>query len=36
MPQTNPGSLTPQEAFDVSAYIHSKPRPKFNPQYAKY
>jgi len=28
--------LTPQEAFDVSAYIHSKPRPKFNPQYAKY
>jgi thiosulfate dehydrogenase len=36
MPQTKPGSLTPQEAFDVSAYIHSKPRPKFNPQYAKY
>jgi thiosulfate dehydrogenase len=36
MPQTKPGSLTAQEAFDVSAFIHSKPRPKFNPQYAKY
>lgn len=27
MPQTAPGSLTPQEAFDLSAYINSKPRP---------
>jgi thiosulfate dehydrogenase len=27
MPQTNPGSLTPQEAFDLSAYINSHPRP---------
>jgi len=27
MPQTNPGSLTPQEAFDLAAYINSKPRP---------
>jgi thiosulfate dehydrogenase len=36
MPQTNPGSLTPQEAFDVSAFIQSKPHPKLNPQYAKF
>jgi len=27
MPQTAPKSLTPQEAFDLSAYINSKPRP---------
>jgi thiosulfate dehydrogenase len=27
MPQTKPGSLTAQEAFDVSAYINSQPRP---------
>ncbi|WP_053333954.1 c-type cytochrome [Gemmatimonas phototrophica] len=27
MPQTAPGSLTPQEAFDLSAYINSHPRP---------
>src|SRR6185503_732228 len=25
MPQSDPGSLTPQEAYDVAAYIHSKP-----------
>lgn len=27
MPQTAPGSLTHQEAFDLAAYINSKPRP---------
>lgn len=27
MPQTAPGTLTPQEAFDLAAYINSKPRP---------
>jgi thiosulfate dehydrogenase len=27
MPQTQPGKLTPQEAFDVAAYINSHPRP---------
>jgi thiosulfate dehydrogenase len=27
MPQTAPGSLTAQEAFDLSAYINSHPRP---------
>jgi thiosulfate dehydrogenase len=27
MPQTKPGSLTPQQAFDVAAFINSHPRP---------
>jgi thiosulfate dehydrogenase len=27
MPQTAPGSLTPQDAFDLSAYVNSHPRP---------
>jgi thiosulfate dehydrogenase len=27
MPQTAPGSLSPQEAFDLSAFINSHPRP---------
>ncbi len=27
MPQTQPGKLTPQEAFDVAAFINSHPRP---------
>lgn len=27
MPQTAPGTLTSQEAFDLSAYINSHPRP---------
>ena len=27
MPQVKPGSLTPQEAFDVAAFINSHPRP---------
>jgi len=27
MPQSAPGSLSPQEAFDLSAFINSKPRP---------
>lgn len=29
MPQTLPGSLTPQQAFDVAAYINSHSRPDF-------
>jgi thiosulfate dehydrogenase len=36
MPQTRPGSLTPQQAYDVSAYIDSKPRPKFDKRYSTY
>jgi thiosulfate dehydrogenase len=27
MPQTNPGSLTDQQAFDVAAYVVARPRP---------
>ena len=29
MPQDRPKSLTDQEAFDVAAYINSRPRPDF-------
>ena len=29
MPQTDPGSLTPQEAYDVAAFINSKPHEPF-------
>lgn len=36
MPQTHPGSLTPQQAYDVSAYVESKPRPKFDTRYSIY
>ena len=36
MPPTSPGSLTPQQAFDISSYIHTKPRPKYNPAFDKY
>jgi thiosulfate dehydrogenase len=36
MPPTRPGSLTPQQAFDVSAYIHTKPRPKYDHAFDKY
>ena len=36
MPPTQPGSLSTQDAYDVSAYIHGKRRPKFNPAYSKY
>jgi thiosulfate dehydrogenase len=27
MPQTKPGSLSPQDAFDVAAYMNAQPRP---------
>lgn len=36
MPQNHPGSLTPQQAWDVSSYVHSMPRPKFNQAYKSY
>ncbi|HKW26409.1 MAG TPA: c-type cytochrome [Terriglobales bacterium] len=36
MPQNAPGTLTPQQAYDVAAYVNSKPRPKMNSIYAKY
>ena len=36
MPQNAPGTLTAQETYDVAAYIHTKPHPKFNPAYRGY
>jgi thiosulfate dehydrogenase len=36
MPQNHPGTLRPQQAYDVSAYIHTMPRPKFNQAYKNY
>ncbi len=36
MPQNRMGILTPQQAFDVAAYIHTQPRPAFNKQYAHF
>jgi thiosulfate dehydrogenase len=30
MPKINPGSLTAQQAYDVAAYINSKPHEPFN------
>lgn len=36
MPPTKPGSLTVQEAFDVSAYVDSHPRPPYNHAYDHY
>lgn len=36
MPQNHPGTLTPQQAFDVSSFVHSMPRPKFNQAYRHY
>jgi len=36
MPQNRMGILSPQQAYDVSAYIHAQPRPAFNPAFANY
>ena len=36
MPQNRMGVLTPQQSFDVSAFIHQQQRPHFNPAYSKY
>jgi thiosulfate dehydrogenase len=36
MPQNRMGILTPQEAWDVAAYVHQQPRPPFNKAYARY
>lgn len=30
MPKANPGTLTPQQAYDVAAYVHSKPHEPFD------
>jgi thiosulfate dehydrogenase len=36
LPQDHPGTLTPQQAYDIAAYIHTKPRPRFNQAYRSY
>lgn len=36
MPQNRKGILSAQDAFDVSAYIHAKPRPAFNQAYKNF
>ena len=36
MPQNHPGTLTVQQAYDVAAYVHTKPRQKFNEAYKHY
>ncbi|MGC8549564.1 MAG: c-type cytochrome [Acidobacteriaceae bacterium] len=36
MPLQNPGILTPQQAWDVAAYVNSQPRPHFNKAYKSY
>lgn len=36
MPQNHPGSLTPQQAYDVAAYVQKMPREKLNPAYKSY
>jgi thiosulfate dehydrogenase len=36
MPKNSPGILSNQEAFDVSAFIHSKPRPTLDQRYKVY
>lgn len=36
MPQNHPGTLTVQQASDVSAFVDSMPRPQFNKAYKNY
>jgi thiosulfate dehydrogenase len=36
MPQNHPGTLSAQDAYDVSVFIHSMPRPQFNKAYKNY
>jgi thiosulfate dehydrogenase len=36
MPANRMGNLSPQDAYDVAAFIHTQPRPAFNPAYKKY
>jgi thiosulfate dehydrogenase len=33
MPHNRKGVLSPQDAFDVAAFVHAQPRPAFNHQY---
>lgn len=36
MPQNRMGILSPQEAYDVAAFVHQQPRPAFNQAYKHY
>jgi len=36
MPQNRRGTLSAQDAYDVAAYIHAQPRPRFNSAYKNY
>lgn len=36
MPLNHPGSLSPQDAFDLGAFLHTMPRPAMNPAYKSY
>jgi thiosulfate dehydrogenase len=36
MPKNHPGTLTTQQSFDIAAFLHTMPRPKFNQAYEKY
>lgn len=36
MPQNRMGILSPQDSYDVSAYIHAQPRPLFNQAYKNF
>lgn len=36
MPQNRMGTLSIQQAWDVSAFIHAQPRPALNPAYAHF
>jgi len=36
MPQNRMGILSAQDAWDVSAYIHGKPRPALNAAYSRF
>jgi thiosulfate dehydrogenase len=36
MPQNRMGILTAQQSYDVATYVHTQPRPAFNPAYKKY
>ncbi|HUY82530.1 MAG TPA: c-type cytochrome [Acidobacteriaceae bacterium] len=36
MPKYNPSTLTPQQAYDIAAFIHTMPRPRLNKAYRHY
>ena len=36
MPQNAPGTLSPQQSYDVAAYLATRPRPKFDKAYQNY